>query len=126
MELEGKVIEIIEPKTGESARGPWKKQEIILETEDAYPKKICMINWNDKVDISSLQTGQRVKAFINIESREYNGNWFTDVKIWKIETTDADITQPPAPENPSFTGGETPDSGWSASNNNEEGDPLPF
>ncbi len=126
MELEGKVIEVVEPKTGQSARGPWKKQEIILETEDAYPKKVCMINWNDKVDISSLQAGNRVKASINIESREYNGNWFTDVKIWKIETAGADSTQPPASGIPPFTGEEPPEAGWSAGNDSEEGDPLPF
>ena len=24
-------------------------------------------------------------AHIDIQSREYNGNWYTDVKAWKIE-----------------------------------------
>jgi hypothetical protein len=24
---------------------------------------------------------------INIESREYNGKWYTDVRAWKIETS---------------------------------------
>ncbi len=126
MEIEGKIVEVLEPKTGQSARGPWKKQEIILETEDAYPKKVCLINWNDKVDISGLQPGNRAKASINIESREYNGNWFTDVKIWRVEALGADTTPPPSNDPPPFSGETPPDTGWSASNDSEEGDPLPF
>ena len=85
MEIQGKIIEILNPKGGESSRGSWKKQEFILETNESFPKKVCIVNWNDKVDISALKQGDEVVASINIESREYNNNWYTDVKVWKIE-----------------------------------------
>lgn len=85
MEIQGKIIELLEPKSGQSSRGSWKKQDFIIETEDAFPKKVCITNWNDKVDIASLKPGDQVTVSINIESREYNGNWYTDVKVWKLD-----------------------------------------
>jgi len=89
MEIKGKVIQILEPKSGQSTRGGWKKQELVIETYESFPKKVCMASWNDKVDLSSIRPGDEITASINIESREYNGNWYTDVKLWKIDFSSA-------------------------------------
>jgi hypothetical protein len=86
MEIQGKIVEILQPKGGQSSRGNWKKQEIILETNEQFPKKICVANWNDKVDITALKPGDEITASVNIESREFNGSWYTDIKIWKIDS----------------------------------------
>ncbi|MFN3557163.1 MAG: DUF3127 domain-containing protein [Bacteroidales bacterium] len=88
MEVSGKLIELLQPKSGQSARGEWKKQDFIIETEDSFPKKVCISNWNDKVDLATFSVGSRVNVHINLESREYNGNWYTDVKVWKMESLD--------------------------------------
>lgn len=93
MEVKGKIIEILEPKSGQSARGSWKKQDFILETDDSFPKKVCISNWNDKVDLAAIKPGSEVNAHINIESREYNGNWYTDVKVWKMDLVSAQAPQ---------------------------------
>jgi hypothetical protein len=85
MEISGKFVEVLPAKTGQSAKGGWKKQDFIIETTDQFPKKICIANWGDKVDISKLKKGDLITASVNIESREYNGNWFTDIKVWKLE-----------------------------------------
>lgn len=84
MEVTGKLIDVLEAQTGTSARGEWKKQEFIVETQEQFPKKICIANWNDKIDIGSIKTGDTVTLSINIESREFNGRWYTDVKAWKM------------------------------------------
>ena len=44
MEINGKIIELLEEKSGESAKGTWRKQEYILETDGQYPKKVCFID----------------------------------------------------------------------------------
>ncbi|TVQ89088.1 MAG: DUF3127 domain-containing protein [Bacteroidetes bacterium] len=86
MEIKGRLIEILEPKTGKSSRGDWKKQDFVIETDEQFPKKICISNWNDKADLSSIKPGDILTVKVNIESREYNGNWYTDVKVWQLES----------------------------------------
>ena len=85
MEITGKIIQILEPLSGTSARGEWKRQDFIIETQDQYPKKVCISNWNNKANLEQMGVGTIVTASINIESREYNGRWYTDVKVWKME-----------------------------------------
>lgn len=85
MEITGKIIQILEPSSGTSARGEWKRQDFIIETQEQYPKKVCISNWNNKVDIDGTGVGSDVKVSINIESREFNGKWYTDVRAWRME-----------------------------------------
>ena len=84
MEITGKIIELLEVKSGQSANGEWRKQEYILETEAQYPKKVCFMAWGDKIDQFNIQKGETVAVSIDLESREYNGRWYTDVKAWKV------------------------------------------
>lgn len=85
MELTGKVIQILPEQSGEGKNGKWRKQDFILNQEGTYPKKVCISLWGDKIDQSSIQEGEDLKVAVNIESREYNGRWYTDVKAWKID-----------------------------------------
>ena len=71
-------------QSGQGKNGTWKKQEFILETQGQYPKKVCLSLWGEKVDETRLSVGEKITASINIESREYNGRWYTDVRAWKI------------------------------------------
>ena len=56
-----------------------------METPGQYPKKVCMNLWGDKVDEIKIGVGDKITASINIESREYNGRWYTDVRAWKVQ-----------------------------------------
>ena len=84
VEIKGKIIEILPEKSGQSANGEWRKQEYILETDSNYPKKICFMAWGDKIGEFNLQQGENVEVSVDLESREYNGRWYTDVKAWKV------------------------------------------
>ncbi len=88
MELNGKIIQLLPEKSGESARGPWRKQEYILETNGEYPKKVCFMAWGDKIDEFAIKEGENIKVSIDLESREYNDRWYTDVKAWRVSRTD--------------------------------------
>jgi len=86
MEIQGVLKQILKTESGTSKSGKdWQKQTIIIETADAYPKQIA-VEVSEKA-LSRLQDysiGQTITCSINIESREYNGRWFTSVKAWKI------------------------------------------
>ena len=84
MELIGKIVQLLPEKSGESARGPWRKQEYILETEDQYPKQVCFMVWSEKIDEFAIKEGESLTVSINLESREYNDRWYTDVKAWRV------------------------------------------
>ncbi|MGF1635803.1 MAG: DUF3127 domain-containing protein [Cyclobacteriaceae bacterium] len=84
MEISGKVQAILPLQTGQGKNGPWKKQEFILEMPGQYPKKVCITIWGEKIDQYNLSTGDQVTASVDIESREFNGRWYTDVKAWKV------------------------------------------
>ena len=84
MELTGKIVQSLPEKSGTSARGQWRKQEYILEVPGDYPKQVCFMVWGDKIDQFGVQQGQEVTVSIDLESREYNGRWYTDVKAWRV------------------------------------------
>lgn len=88
LEIQGKLIQINPEQTGTGRTGNnWVKQDIIIETGDQYPKKVCITCWGDKAEmVKNLQPGTDLKVAIDIESREFNGKWYTNLKAWKIET----------------------------------------
>lgn len=88
MEISGKLIQKLPLQTGVGKTGTsWQKQEFVIETIETYPKKICANLWGDKVDVlQSINIGDQVIMSFSVESREYNGKWYTDVKAWKVET----------------------------------------
>lgn len=84
MEITGKLLNVLPEETGEGRNGTWKKQSFVLETQDQYPKKVCITVWGDKINLNNFQENEVITASINIESREYNNRWYTDVKAWKV------------------------------------------
>lgn len=79
-------MQILPRQSGTGKNGPWVKQDFIIETPGDYPKKVCVSSWGEKADeVSEFKEGDEMKININIESREYNERWYTDIKAWKIE-----------------------------------------
>ena len=91
MEITGKIIELLTEKSGQSANGQWRKQEYVLQTEAEYPKKVCFMVWGDKIDQFNIKQEESLTVSIDLESREYNGRWYTDVKAWKVSRDGAEV-----------------------------------
>lgn len=92
MQLTAKLVQILPLQTGTGRNGEWKKQDIIVETDGQYPKKICISIWGDKINASQLVVGNVLKIDFDVESREYNSRWYTDVKAWRVEAVGAGNT----------------------------------
>jgi len=94
-EISGRVILLLPEQSGTGKNGKWLRQDFVIETEEQFPKKVCFAAWGDKVSqVKTLQANTRIKVSFNIESREYNGKWYTDLRIWKIENQEQTIPQP--------------------------------
>ena len=115
MQLTAKLTQLLPIQTGTGKNGEWKKQDIIVETEGQYPKKICISIWGDKINEGQLQIGTLLQIDFDIESREYNSRWYTDIKAWKIEV--AGVGSNKTPDNTRNT---------ADSISNDEDDVLPF
>ena len=90
MEITGKVVRLGALTEGTSARGPWRKQDLIIETEEQVPKTVCLTCWTNQIDeIQKFAPGQTIKAQIDLSSREFNGKWYTDVRVWRFEPVGA-------------------------------------
>ena len=85
MDISGKIIAVLPLATGQGKNGTWRSQDYVLETGDQYPKKVCFNLFNDKIDQFPLAIDDQVNVSFDVESREYNGRWYTTVRAWKIE-----------------------------------------
>lgn len=122
IELSGRLIQKLQKESGEGRNGHWEKQQFIIETQEQYPKKVCIVCWGDKIAmLESLNEGDQIKVAVNIESREYNSRWYTDVKAWKIDRVAGEDPSPG--ELPSDINTELPPPGLEES---EPTDDLPF
>lgn len=100
MEVSGKIIAVLPLQSGTSKAGrAWKKQEYVLETHDAFPRKVKFDFFGDRADQYPMQIGDEVTVSFDIESREFNGRWYTDIHGWKAEKG-APGQQPGAPVAP--------------------------
>lgn len=98
MDIQGKIIQKFPVQTGTSSRGAWSKQEFLLEYQERnFPVKLCAnVFGEEKIrDLDKYQVGDMVKVSINLSSREYNGRWYTDVGVWRIEPFGQQPVQPP-------------------------------
>ena len=102
LEIKCRLVDKLAVQSGTSARGPWSKQDFIVETIEQYPRKICMNVWGqDKVnELGSFNAGEMLNVSVNIESREFNGRWYTDVRAWRIQRDAVEGAPVPPPAVP--------------------------
>ena len=92
MDIKGKIIQKLDLQSGTSKAGnPWKKQEYVLETFDSYPKKVKFDFFGDRADQYPLEVGDVITLSYDIESREFNGRWYTDIRGYKAMKEDPNM-----------------------------------
>ena len=104
MEIIGKLIQKLPMQSGISKTGnSWQKQEFVMETLEQFPRKICANLWGEKTAVlETLNIDEKIVMSFDLESREFNGKWYTDVKAYKLEPVTAHPqTTQTAPSTPS-------------------------
>ncbi len=102
MEVVGKIIQVLPLQEGVGRNGnPWKLQGYVLETLDQYPRKVHFeVFGEDRIKMNPCEIDQLVTVSFDIESREFNGRWYTSIRAWKIQqgdTTQAGVIPAAAP-----------------------------
>ena len=89
MEVQGKIKVKGEAKTFGAKE--FKKQELVIETQEQYPQPIMVEFVQDKCELlNSYNIGDSVKVSINLRGREWINpegvaKYFNSVQGWRIE-----------------------------------------
>lgn len=84
--IEGQITTILPENRGMGQKGEWVSQDFVLKTEDNYPKNICFTIFGaDKIKEANIRIGDVVSIGVNLESREFNGRWYTSIKAWSVK-----------------------------------------
>ena len=85
MEFQGIVKQVLPLESGVSKSGnQWSKASVVFDvtTNPQYPKLVKVSNMKKADVFAKLTPGTKVNLKVEIESREYNGRWYTEVSAW--------------------------------------------
>lgn len=102
MEIQGKVIAILEPQRFVSSKNgnEYVTTVFVIETPGQYPKKVAMkVMGEDKFKQMGIIMGGTYNVSFDVESREWQGKWFTECQAWRAQRVDGtqEQTQQPSP-----------------------------
>lgn len=86
MEIQGKIIAVLPERSGVSARGEWKCQTYVIETQEQYPKKMAFdVFGADRIVNFGIQVGMVVDVSFDIDAHEYQGRYFNQIRAWDVK-----------------------------------------
>ena len=97
MEISGKIIQVLPEQGGVSKTSgkEWRLQAYVLETQEQYPRKVHFeVFGEDRIKANPCQLDDIVTVSFDIESREFNGRWYTSIRAWKIQQGVVDAAAP--------------------------------
>ena len=88
MEISGNVTNILQSTSGTSANGnAWIKHAFVIETEGNYPKTIKFDYFSKDPNAQlNFEEGDNVTVSFNLESREFNSKWYSNINAYKVTT----------------------------------------
>ena len=85
MEIQGKIIAVLPERSGVSARGEWKSQTYVIETQEQYPKKMAFdVFGADRIASFGIQFGEVINVSFDIDAHEYQGRYFNQIRAWNV------------------------------------------
>ena len=138
IEITGKVIAVLETRTGQSSKGSWASQDFVIEYAGAnpqFPKHIvCNIFGEEKINQNKdlIVSGNTIKVSVDLDAREYQGRWFNSVRAWRVEAAATQVPgqipvqNNPAPMAPGNSAPNAPQTTAAEGNTNNAEDDLPF
>lgn len=97
MEIFGKIIAALPPRTGISSKGTqWQSNSYVLETQERYPKRMAFDVFGiDKIQNLNIQIGEMLTVSFDIDAREHQGRWYNSISCWNVTRTSQTSVQQP-------------------------------
>lgn len=105
----GTIAFMSEVQSGMSQSGnPWYRQTIVVDVagyNGSFRKVALQASGNIVGDLEKAQIGDKVEITYQVTAREYNGRWYNNVDLYKVDFPEASAPQiqtPVYPQNPQF------------------------
>ena len=101
MEIQVKIVNVLPVQTFTSSKtgNSYSKYTFVGETAGQYPKKIAFtVMGEDKFNGMGIVVDGTYTVSFDVESREWNGQWFTEASAWKAVRIDGAQGQQRAPQ----------------------------
>lgn len=102
----GTIAVLGEVQSGTSQSGnPWYRQTIVVDVagyNGSYRKVALQASGNIVGDLENAQIGDKVEVSYQVTAREYQGRWYNNVDLYKVEFLEPQMQQPVAPVYPSY------------------------
>ena len=101
MEIQVKIVNVLPVQTFTSSKtgNSYSKYTFVGETAGQYPKKIAFtVMGEDKFNGMGIVVDGTYTVSFDVESREWNGKWFTEASAWKAVRIDGAQGQQRAPQ----------------------------
>lgn len=88
MEISGKIIAVLQEKSGVSASTgkPWRVIEYLLETIEARPRHMAFeVFGEDRIAACHIEVGEELTVSFDLNAREYNGKWYNQLRAWQVQ-----------------------------------------
>lgn len=100
MQFQGRIYKLFPVQTGTSQRGEWSRQDFIFEyfesPNDRYADRVLLSVMNDRIKEYDLHEGDEVIIGFGHTTREYQGRYFNDVRLYHFEKV-KQVERQPAP-----------------------------
>lgn len=100
MQFQGRIYKLFPVQSGTSQRGEWSRQDFIFEyfetPNDRYADRVLLSVMNDRIKEYDLHEGDEVIIGFGHTTREYQGRYFNDVRLYHFEKV-KQVEQQPAP-----------------------------
>ena len=101
MKFQGRIYKIFPIQSGKSSQGnDWKRQDFIFEffenPNDRYADRVLLSVMNDRIEEYNMHEGEEVIIGFGHNTREYQGRYFNEVRMYHFEKVKQVEKQPEA------------------------------
>lgn len=100
----GTIAFMSDVQSGTSQNGnPWYRQTIVVDVagyNGSYRKVALQASGNVVGDLDGAAIGDKVEISYQVTAREWNGKWYNNVDLYKVEFLEPQMQQPVAPAYP--------------------------
>ena len=102
----GTISFMSEVQSGMSQNGnPWYRQTIVVDVAgyNGSYRKVALQATGDVVgDLAGAVLGEKIEVSYQVTAREWNGKWYNNVDLYKVQFLEDGVQQPTAPAYPQY------------------------